>query len=302
MKKSIKTLVAVGTALFIAALALTVLPLPEAKAAASGSTINLRQLNLLNGNYAIAQSSTNNIVSGATNTIIFSGSPTNNETITIYTPGPNGQSTTYTFEPLYTNFAGMVLIDASGLNAASKTVTNLVNAINGGSGSGTTYGAMTATNPLVTASVLNSTSLVVTVIIPGATVGNNTFVSIGSTNVYPLLSQQCTGGFLAQGDIIPVNGCGVSISYKCPTNTVGVGTNFARIAFHIRGSKIPTNGTVFTVACPYGSNPSTEQTVTTNVPTSICGNMRFATLIGLDSTSTNSPTFTDFSVNTEPTQ
>ncbi len=102
----------------------------------------------------------------AVGTLTLTANPANADTVTI-------GSRTYNFRTSLTNVAGYVLIGAS----ASATLDNLVAAINGAAGAGTTYAASTTQHPLVTAAPGAGDTVVVTAITPG-TAGN----SIGTTD------------------------------------------------------------------------------------------------------------------------
>jgi hypothetical protein len=95
----------------------------------------------------------------ATGVLTFSGQPANTETVVI-----NGK--TYTFQTVLTNTDGNVLIGAN----LAASITNLADAINLGSGSGTTYAAATTLNADV-AGLASATLLTVTAKL-GGTDGN----------------------------------------------------------------------------------------------------------------------------------
>lgn len=95
----------------------------------------------------------------ATNILTFAANPLANETVTI-------GSTTYSFVAALTVPAVpfQVLIGAT----ASDSLDNLIAAINGAAGSGTTYGTGTVAHPNVTAAAGAGDTLTITAITPGA--------------------------------------------------------------------------------------------------------------------------------------
>ena len=112
--------------------------------------------------------------SAAAGTLAFTGAPASGDTIEI-SDGTNDQ--TYTFEDSadFTGAAGQVLIDPSTdpVTALQNTEANLAAAVIGGSGAGTTYGALTPVNADVTASV-SGTSVQFT-----ATAAGNAVIAAG---------------------------------------------------------------------------------------------------------------------------
>jgi flagellin len=112
--------------------------------------------------------------SAAAGTLAFTAAPASGDTIE-FSDGTNTQ--TYTFEAgaAFTGAAGQVLIDPSTnpVTSLQNTEANLVAAVNGGTGAGTTYGALTPINKDVTASV-SGTSIVFT-----ATAAGNAVIAAG---------------------------------------------------------------------------------------------------------------------------
>lgn len=86
----------------------------------------------------------------ASQTLTFSGQPSNTNTVVIGTK-------TYTFQTVLTNSDGNVLIGAT----AAASLNNLVAAINLGTGSGTTYAAATTVHPTCVAEATSATVLTV---------------------------------------------------------------------------------------------------------------------------------------------
>jgi flagellin len=123
----------------------------------------------------------------ATNTLSFLSQPAANDTVTIANPNPGGSTSTYKFVSSLTGASNEVLIGGN----LSQTVQNLSNAINGGSGSGVTYGAGTTANAWVNASNVTATNLTINSIVSGTTAnaytttvsstGNNFAFSGGGT-------------------------------------------------------------------------------------------------------------------------
>lgn len=116
----------------------------------------------------------------ATGTLTLTGVPSNTQTVTI-------DSKVYTWQTSLTNVDGNVLIGAN----AAACVTNLVNAINTGSGSGTTYAAATTDHPTCTAADGTGDTVVVSSIRRG-TSGN----SIATTET---MSNASWGGVTLSG-------------------------------------------------------------------------------------------------------
>lgn len=92
----------------------------------------------------------------ATGTLTFTNQPANTETVTV-----GGK--TYTFQTTLTNVDGNILIGAS----TAASVTNLINAINLGAGSGTTYAALTTANTGVSAAQGAGTTITITALSAG---------------------------------------------------------------------------------------------------------------------------------------
>lgn len=92
----------------------------------------------------------------ATGTLTTTGNAVNNETVTI-------GSHVYTWKGTLTGAADEVLVGGS----ADASLTNLMNAINGGTGEGTTYGTGTVAHTQVTATHPTTSTLVVTAITAG---------------------------------------------------------------------------------------------------------------------------------------
>lgn len=91
----------------------------------------------------------------AVGTLTFTGNAADTETITI---GPLGNQRTYTFQTTLTNVDGNVHIGAT----SADTITNLIEAMTLGSGSGTDYAAAMTANYWVTASAGAGTSVTLT--------------------------------------------------------------------------------------------------------------------------------------------
>lgn len=103
--------------------------------------------------------------------LTFSGLPLDAETVTI-----NGK--VYTFQDTLTDVDGHVLIGAD----AEETIDNLVAAINGETGAGTTYAASTVAHTTVTAAKSGTDKCILTAII-GGTLGNAYTLAEAATNV-----------------------------------------------------------------------------------------------------------------------
>jgi flagellin len=126
----------------------------------------------------------------ATNTLSFLSQPAANDTVTINNPGAGGSSTTYKFVSSLTGVANEVMVGGN----LSQTVQNLANAINGGPGSGSTYGAGTTANAWVAASNVTATNLTLNAAVSGT--GANAYtttVASAGTN-FAFTSGTLTGG------------------------------------------------------------------------------------------------------------
>lgn len=144
----------------------------------------------------------------ATGTLTMGAVPANNETVTVGTKdGTN--AAVYTFKTALSGAAYEVLIGAS----VAATAANLVSAINGTSGAGTTYGTGTVANNDVSAATNPSNQVVATALIPG-TSGN----SIATTET--LANGAWGGTTLSGGQNIP-SYSQFSLS-RLPANTVTV--------------------------------------------------------------------------------
>jgi hypothetical protein len=131
----------------------------------------------------------------ATSILTMNAQPANNDTVTVGTKtGP--ATAVYTFKTSIAS-AYDVLIDTT----LANTMSNLVNAINNGTGAGIKFGTGTAANIDVTASGLPAGQLLVTDNTPG-TGGNSVACSVSLTN---------GGGWLAPGGSTSTLGGGLNI-------------------------------------------------------------------------------------------
>jgi flagellin len=126
----------------------------------------------------------------ATNTLSFLSQPAANDTVTIANPGVGGSSTTYKFVSSLTGAANEVMIGGS----LSQTLQNLSNAINGGPGSGTTYGAGTTANAWVTTSNVTATNLTLNAAVSGTGANSYTTTVASTGSNFAFTSGTLTGG------------------------------------------------------------------------------------------------------------
>lgn len=135
----------------------------------------------------------------ATSTLTLTDIPTNGDTLTI-------GARTYTFEDVLTNVNGNIKIGAT----AAATVTNIVSAINLGSGSGTRYAAATVLHPTVSAVDGTGTTVVFTAKTAGT--GGNALVATESmSNATISGAGTFAGGVAATSVADTVYDCGIRI-------------------------------------------------------------------------------------------
>lgn len=134
----------------------------------------------------------------ATATLTLTGLPLNNETITV-------GARTYTFQDVLTNVNGNIKIGAT----AAETITNIVAAINLGTGSGTKYAAATVLHPTASAADGTGNTVVFTAKTAGA--AGNALASTDTLTNGSFSADTFAGGADSAAAASTVFPCGIRI-------------------------------------------------------------------------------------------
>lgn len=156
----------------------------------------------------------------ATGTLAYAANPSNNDTLTI-------GGVVYTYKTVLTGAANEILIGAS----ASASLDNLIAAITGGAGAGTTYGTGTVAHTSVTATAGAGDTMTVTALAYG--VGGNSIATTETfTNAGNVFGAATLTGGASSGAFLPTP------TVTTGSLTKGVKTNNQQINFPVPGSDL----------------------------------------------------------------